>query len=132
MSKKTYIIEISGESGGSCFRELSKSEYELISGILEDCNSEYVGGTITECFERYGVILEEKYSYNKWRGIFLPTSCGYSKGYYTQKQIQKENNQEVYFNSIHTKTILFKTEEETKKYLLNWFDELGNKKFKIQ
>ena len=43
MSKKTYIIEISGESGGSCFRELSKSEYELISGILEDCNSEYVG-----------------------------------------------------------------------------------------
>ena len=107
MSKKTYIIEISGESGGSCFRELSKSEY--------------VGGTITECFERYGVILQEKCSYNKWRGIFLPISCGYSRGYYTQKQIEKENNQEVYFNSIHTKTILFKTEEEAKKYLLNWF-----------
>ena len=127
MNKKHYIIEISGESGGRCYRDLSKSEYELISGILEECNSEYVGGSITECFERYGVILEEKYSYNKWRGIFAPNYCGYSRGYYTQEQINKENNQEVYFNSLHIKTILFKTEEEAKKYLLNWFDEFGNK-----
>lgn len=48
MKKKTYYIAIGGEFNGSCLRELSQSEFELISGIFKECNSAYTGGRIEE------------------------------------------------------------------------------------
>lgn len=48
--KKKYKIEISGEDGGSCERELTPKEYELVSGILNECTgaSDYISATIEE------------------------------------------------------------------------------------
>ena len=48
MKKKTYYIEISGESEGSCIRDLTRDEVKLISGIFAECNSDYVGGILEE------------------------------------------------------------------------------------
>lgn len=53
MEKKYYKIRISGESEGSCVRKLTDSEYELVKGILDDCNSEYCGGSIEPASEYY-------------------------------------------------------------------------------
>ena len=44
----TYLITLSGESEGSCRRDLTYEQYKLIKGIFEDCESEYVSGTITK------------------------------------------------------------------------------------
>ena len=49
MKKKTYYIEIAGETTAeSCLRELSQSEFELVSGIFDSCNSKYVVGSLEE------------------------------------------------------------------------------------
>ena len=48
MTKKLYEISITGESSGSCTRELTDYEFELIKGIFEETESEYCGGEIYE------------------------------------------------------------------------------------
>lgn len=49
MKRKNYYIEIAGETTAkSCLKELSKSEFELVSGIFDSCNSEYVNGSLEE------------------------------------------------------------------------------------
>ena len=53
MEKKYYKIRIGGESEGSCVRKLTDSEYELVKGILDDCDSKYCGGSIEPASEYY-------------------------------------------------------------------------------
>ena len=53
MERKYYKIRIGGESEGSCVRKLTDSEYELVKGILDECNSEYCSGSIEPASEYY-------------------------------------------------------------------------------
>lgn len=81
--KRWYNIYVSGESEGSCRRELTQEEYELIYGIMEDTASHYCNGSIypvatddeikklahdyrMHCAMKYEIPFKQFYEENHW------------------------------------------------------------------
>ena len=58
METKEYCIEVCGESYGSDIVSLTEEEYKKFSNILNNCSSEYISCTISECPDIDKIIID--------------------------------------------------------------------------
>lgn len=102
MEKKYYKIRIGGESEGYCVRKLTDSEYELVKGILDDCNSEYCSGSIEPASEYYVANI---------RKINSNICIGYRRYVLTENDF-KYDYDHLNYNDEYNTHYICKTQEE--------------------
>lgn len=113
--KKYYCIEIGGESSGYCYRKLSDAEYELVKGILDETQSEYVGGSIIEIVPKYVVCVF--YEVNEKHIKQNNTIFYYGYNFVAVEPDIKHFGPHEYSDYVHRKYFYFDTEVEANEFI---------------